>query len=118
MADVSCKYSIGPRAENFATALPMPHSLTVPLFSRQMFENLGPGWASSILGFVSLVAIPVPIIISRCAALVGLFGISIKKDTHARADPLFLLPFLSLSPPLLFSYGPRIRQHSKMATSF
>lgn len=39
--------------------------LSVPLFARQMFEGLGPGWAASILGFVSLVAIPVPFLFQR-----------------------------------------------------
>ncbi|GAC76870.1 synaptic vesicle transporter SVOP and related transporters [Moesziomyces antarcticus T-34] len=34
----------------------------VPLFGRQMFENLGPGWASSILAFFSIAAIPVPFV--------------------------------------------------------
>ncbi|PWN36341.1 MFS general substrate transporter [Meira miltonrushii] len=37
----------------------------MPLFARQMFEGLGPGWAASILGFVSLVAIPVPFFFQR-----------------------------------------------------
>jgi hypothetical protein len=40
-------------------------AIFVPLFGRQMFEGLGPGWASSILGFVSLIAIPVPFIFAR-----------------------------------------------------
>lgn len=34
----------------------------VPLFSRQMFKGLGAGWASSLLGFVSIAAILVPFI--------------------------------------------------------
>lgn len=37
-------------------------AIFVPLFGRQMFKGLGPGWASSLLGFVSIAAIPVPFI--------------------------------------------------------
>ncbi|UZJ52798.1 hypothetical protein CBS101457_002118 [Exobasidium rhododendri] len=40
-------------------------AIFVPLFGRQMYEGLGPGWAFSVLGFVSLAAIPVPIIFYR-----------------------------------------------------
>ncbi|SPO22102.1 related to multidrug resistance protein [Ustilago trichophora] len=34
----------------------------VPLFGRQMFEGMGTGWASSLLGFVSIASIPVPFV--------------------------------------------------------
>lgn len=39
--------------------------LVVPLFGRQMYEGLGPGWATSILGFLSVLSIPNPIIFYR-----------------------------------------------------
>ncbi|TKY87308.1 hypothetical protein EX895_003985 [Sporisorium graminicola] len=37
-------------------------AIFVPLFGRQMFQGLGSGWASSVLGFVSIAAIPVPFV--------------------------------------------------------
>lgn len=37
-------------------------AIFVPLFGRQMFDHLGTGWASSLLGFVSIAAIPVPFV--------------------------------------------------------
>jgi len=33
-----------------------------PLFSTQMFDNLGPPWASSLLGFIAVAAIPIPVL--------------------------------------------------------
>lgn len=32
-----------------------------PLFSRQMFENLGVQWAGTLLGCISAVMIPIPL---------------------------------------------------------
>lgn len=32
-----------------------------PLFSRQMFENMGIQWASTLLGSLALVLVPIPI---------------------------------------------------------
>ena len=40
-------------------------AISVPLFARQMYEGLNPGWASSVLGFISLAAVPIPIIFYR-----------------------------------------------------
>lgn len=31
-----------------------------PLFSRQMFENLGVQWASTLLGCLAVIMIPIP----------------------------------------------------------
>lgn len=39
-----------------------------PLFTVQMFSNLGIGWASSLLGFVSIVLVPVPFVLYRYGA--------------------------------------------------
>jgi hypothetical protein len=39
-----------------------------PLFTVQMFEGLGVGWASSLLGFVSVVLVPVPWVLYRYGA--------------------------------------------------
>jgi len=36
-----------------------------PLFARQMFETLNPRWASTILGFVAITMIPIPIVLRR-----------------------------------------------------
>lgn len=36
-----------------------------PLFGRQMYENVGFEWASSILGFLSLFLIPIPFVLSK-----------------------------------------------------
>lgn len=36
-----------------------------PLFANQMFEGLGPRWASSVLGFVALIMIPIPFVLIK-----------------------------------------------------
>ncbi|KAI0257436.1 major facilitator superfamily domain-containing protein [Lactifluus subvellereus] len=36
-----------------------------PLFARQMFESLNPRWASTLLGSVAIVMIPIPIVLRR-----------------------------------------------------
>ncbi|CAK5264536.1 unnamed protein product [Mycena citricolor] len=36
-----------------------------PLFATQMFDGLGPQWAASVLGFVALAMVPVPIVLIR-----------------------------------------------------
>jgi hypothetical protein len=41
------------------------YSYTSQLFARQMFESLNPRWASTILGIVAAVMIPIPIILRR-----------------------------------------------------
>jgi hypothetical protein len=33
---------------------------TFPLFTIQMYEKLGIGWATSLLGFISLAMVPIP----------------------------------------------------------
>lgn len=52
-----------------------------PLFASAMYKNLGVGWASSTLGFISIVFIPIPF------ALYG-FGKTLrtKYSMHARKD--------------------------------
>ncbi|KAJ7487470.1 MFS general substrate transporter [Mycena galericulata] len=52
-----------------------------PLFATQMFNALGPRWASSLLGFVALAMVPIPIILKR-------FGPTLRaKSKHAPAKP-------------------------------
>jgi DHA1 family multidrug resistance protein-like MFS transporter len=34
-----------------------------PLFAAAMYDNLGVGWASSLLGFLSIVFIPIPFVL-------------------------------------------------------
>ncbi|KAH9044785.1 MFS general substrate transporter [Lactarius pseudohatsudake] len=36
-----------------------------PLFARQMFETLNPRWASTLLGFIAMAMIPIPIVLRR-----------------------------------------------------
>ncbi|KAF7339568.1 putative mfs-multidrug-resistance transporter [Mycena sanguinolenta] len=36
-----------------------------PLFATQMYNALGPRWASSLLGFVALIMVPIPIVLMR-----------------------------------------------------
>jgi multidrug resistance protein len=36
-----------------------------PLFARQMFETLNPRWASTLLGLVAIVMVPIPIVLRR-----------------------------------------------------
>ncbi|KAJ7783659.1 MFS general substrate transporter [Mycena maculata] len=52
-----------------------------PLFATQMFNGLGPRWASSLLGFVALAMIPVPVVLRK-------FGPIIRaKSKHAPSKP-------------------------------
>src|SRR6267154_3743080 len=41
------------------------YSSTLQLFARQMFESLNPRWASTVLGIVAAVMIPIPIVLRR-----------------------------------------------------
>jgi hypothetical protein len=36
-----------------------------PLFATQMYEGLGPRWASSLLGFVALAMVPIPFVLIK-----------------------------------------------------
>lgn len=36
-----------------------------PLFANQMYDALNPRWASTLLGFVALIMIPIPVILRR-----------------------------------------------------
>jgi hypothetical protein len=36
-----------------------------PLFGTQMYENIGYRWASSLLGFLSLVLMPIPFVLQN-----------------------------------------------------
>lgn len=36
-----------------------------PLFAHAMFRNLGVGWASSTLGFISILFIPIPFVLYK-----------------------------------------------------
>lgn len=39
-----------------------------PLFATQMFEKLDPRWASTLLGFLALVMVPIPFILYKFGA--------------------------------------------------
>jgi hypothetical protein len=92
----------------------------MPLASYPLFHNLGIDWGNTLLGFVSLVFLPIPYVL--LLSTLSLF--------------LPLSPFISISPPLafivlcwsiyetgrstddrwlLFKYGGRLRNISPMA---
>ncbi|KAL8865616.1 MAG: hypothetical protein Q9174_006793, partial [Haloplaca sp. 1 TL-2023] len=51
-----------------------------PLFATGMYHNLGVGWASSLLGFLSVVFIPIPFVLYK-------YGEGLRKRSkHARKD--------------------------------
>ena len=51
-----------------------------PLFATAMYNNLGVGWASSLLGFLAIVFIPIPFVLL-------IYGERIRKGSrHARKD--------------------------------
>lgn len=41
----------------------------IPLFILQMYEGLGTGWATSVLGLCALVMMPIPFAFSRWGAV-------------------------------------------------
>ncbi|EXJ89639.1 hypothetical protein A1O3_02706 [Capronia epimyces CBS 606.96] len=52
-----------------------------PLFATAMYRNLGVGWASSTLGFISIAFIPIPFVLYK-------YGETLRKNfsKHARKD--------------------------------
>ncbi|KAF1972765.1 MFS general substrate transporter [Bimuria novae-zelandiae CBS 107.79] len=46
-----------------------------PLFTIQMYQRLGTGWATSLLGFLALLMLPIPFILFK-------FGPAIRKRSH------------------------------------
>ncbi|KAK6206983.1 multidrug resistance protein [Colletotrichum tabaci] len=52
-----------------------------PLFANTMYERLGVNWASSLLGFLAIVFIPIPFVLYKV-------GANLRKNhsTHARKD--------------------------------
>ena len=52
-----------------------------PLFAHAMFKNLGVGWASSTLGFISILFIPIPFVLYK-------YGETLRKNhsKYARKD--------------------------------
>ncbi|KDQ11581.1 hypothetical protein BOTBODRAFT_35248 [Botryobasidium botryosum FD-172 SS1] len=39
-----------------------------PLFATQMYDQLGPRWASSLIGFIALAMVPIPFVLTRYGA--------------------------------------------------
>lgn len=75
IVDTYTKYAASGIAAN--TALRSVCGGVFPLFARQMYNSLGPGWASSIVGFITLAALPIP-------WLFYLFGAKIRqRDPYA-----------------------------------
>lgn len=75
IVDAYTKFSASAIAAN--TALRSICAGVFPLFARQMYNSLGPGWASSVVGFVTIAAAPIP-------WLFYLYGPQIRqKDPYA-----------------------------------
>lgn len=72
-----------------------------PLFATQMYDALGTQWASSLVGFVALLLMPIPFVLKRC--VISCVSLSHPSST----DNACLLCF--------DRYGPHLRQHSKYA---
>ncbi|KAG2139189.1 major facilitator superfamily domain-containing protein [Suillus bovinus] len=53
-----------------------------PLFATQMYDKLGPEWASSLLGFIALAMMPIPFVLSRYGHVLRL------KSNYAPSGPL------------------------------
>ncbi|KAG2120750.1 MFS general substrate transporter [Suillus discolor] len=53
-----------------------------PLFATQMYDRLGPEWASTLLGFIALIMMPIPFVLSRYGATLRL------KSKYAPSRPL------------------------------
>lgn len=53
-----------------------------PLFATQMYDRLGPEWASTLLGFIALIMMPIPFVLSRYGPILRL------KSKYAPSGPL------------------------------
>ena len=53
-----------------------------PLFTVQMYEGMGIGWATSLLGFISLALLPVPYIFFKWGSQIR------SKSTYTAVKPL------------------------------
>ena len=51
----------------------------LPLAGPQMYEKLGLGWGNTLLGFISVLLIPIPFVFLRC-------GERLRKGKKVRAD--------------------------------
>ncbi|KAH8599487.1 putative bicyclomycin resistance protein [Bisporella sp. PMI_857] len=61
---------------------------TFPLFTIQMYENLGIGWATSVLGFLSLVLLPIPWVLFKWGPQIrarSRFETNIKNENEVEA---------------------------------
>ncbi|KAG1767264.1 major facilitator superfamily domain-containing protein [Suillus occidentalis] len=53
-----------------------------PLFATQMYDGLGPEWASTLVGFIALILMPIPFVLSRYGPILRL------KSKYAPSDSL------------------------------
>jgi multidrug resistance protein len=53
-----------------------------PLFARQMYDSLGTQWASSLLGFVALALMPIPLVLIKYGARIR------SKSKYAPSSPV------------------------------
>ncbi|OAX44363.1 MFS general substrate transporter [Rhizopogon vinicolor AM-OR11-026] len=52
-----------------------------PLFATQMYDRLGPQWASSLVGFIALIMMPIPFVLSKYGPILRL------KSKYAPSKP-------------------------------
>lgn len=53
-----------------------------PLFANQMYDRLGPEWASTLLGFIALIMMPIPFVLTRYGPILRF------KSKYAPSGPL------------------------------
>jgi hypothetical protein len=68
LVDTYTKYAASTIACN--TFLRSVFAASFPLFSKQMFANLGVHWGGSLIGFVALGMIPIPFFFYRYGAVI------------------------------------------------
>jgi len=51
-----------------------------PVFSTQMYERLGPRWASLLLGFITLLLVPIPFVLAK-------FGPRLRAKSKYAPEP-------------------------------
>jgi hypothetical protein len=90
--------------------------MAFPLFTQQMFANVGYRWANSIFGFIGIAMIPIPFV-SHCLPSPPSIPFTLLscplKSKRANADIDTLLFMYDVQ--VLFFYGPSIRRKSKFS---
>ncbi|KAJ5815351.1 hypothetical protein N7474_007128 [Penicillium riverlandense] len=88
-----------------------------PLFGIQMYNNLGFHWATTLLGFLTLVMMPFP----PCILAVDCMQYAECKGLSQPARPYVLILYILIpifsGRYIFFRYGSRLRKKSRFATS-